>query len=66
MPRKPPKIKLAALDVLTYNGASILANRIVVYWAERGHTVNAEPYELPDSEGVYGVRTDLVAGLPRT
>lgn len=46
-------------------GAGKLAKTIESYWHERGFpTVRAERYALPGYEGMWGVRSNLVAGLP--
>lgn len=52
-------------DFLDRAGAQAIAASINDYWRARGHlTVRAEPYELPDFRRVYGVRSNLVGGLP--
>ena len=51
-------------DLLSRAGANALCRTIVAYWSRRGHTVTAEPYELPGHEDNWGVRSNLVAGLP--
>lgn len=51
-------------DLLSPYGAGVLAAAIATYWRERGYTVVAERYELPGSGG-WGVRSDLVNGLPQ-
>jgi hypothetical protein len=46
-------------------GAGVLARKIESYWHERdARHVRAERYELPGFEGMWGVRSNLVAGLP--
>lgn len=49
----------------TKYGAGLLVDRINAYWAERGFkAVRAERYAIR-GEGVWGVRSNLVNGLPR-
>ena len=52
------------IDSLSRAGANALCRTIVAYWSRRGHTVTAEPYELPGHEDHWGVRSNLVNGLP--
>lgn len=53
-------------DPLTRAGAGVLARTVNAYWHRRGYPqVQAEPYELGEPfEGNWGVRSNLVAGLP--
>lgn len=52
-------------DLLTRDGARAIAAVINAYWSERGHsTVRAEHYELPGFGKSYGVRSNLINGLP--
>jgi hypothetical protein len=54
-------------DWMSLNGAEWLAARIVAYWLERGHKVQATV--VPDGAigdtPIWVVRTDLVNGMPR-
>ncbi len=53
------------LDGLSFHGAATLADTIEEFWRSRGHAeVIAWRYELPGYRGVYGVRSNLVAGRP--
>lgn len=51
-------------DLLSRHGAGLLADVINAYWADRGHSVQAERYEMVGCKA-WGVRSQLVAGLPR-
>lgn len=60
---KPPKFEFPAkFDALSKHGASILCEAIATFWTRRGFSVHAERFEL--REGAWGVRSNLVAGLP--
>lgn len=48
-------------DSYTKNGAGLLAAMIEAFWHGR---VKAERYELPGFPGMWGVRSDMVNGLP--
>lgn len=64
-----PKIKKQALtggDFLDARGARTLAHRVATYWhAKRYPSVSATAYEMANMPGVWGVRSNLVGGLPR-
>lgn len=63
---KPEKITFDCDDLLTKRGAKILADAITAFWQKRGHHfVVAEPHQLPDMNA-WGVRSNLVNGLPPT
>ncbi len=49
-------------DLYTRRGAEYLSAKIAAYWSARGFVVRAEPREV--SEGLWGVRTNLVNGMP--
>lgn len=53
-------------DYLHRGGAAQLADRIVKFWQKRGHDVGARIELASDwARGpIYGVRSDLVRGLP--
>ncbi len=53
-------------DNYTKHGAGVLAALVEKYWHGRGHRhVKAERYELgANVPGMWGVRSNLVAGLP--
>lgn len=52
-------------DTLTRYGAGVLADYIDQYWRTRGYLgIQTEKYELPGSPGVYGVRSNMVGGVP--
>lgn len=63
-----PKAELpASLDVTSRHGAGVLCDMIERYWHGLGHkSVVAERYEVFPGAFVnaWGVRTNLVAGLP--
>lgn len=55
----PPKT-----DFYSKHGAGLLAEHITTYWRKRGHSqVAAERYAMGNS-GNWGVRSNLVDGLP--
>jgi hypothetical protein len=54
----PPKT-----DLLSRHGAGLLAEAIEAYWLKRGAVVCVRRFQV--WEGAWGVRSDLVAGLPR-
>ena len=56
--------KLECDDFLSKRGARLLAETIVEYWFGRGYNVFAEGYALSDHLGTWGVRSNLVNGLP--
>lgn len=61
MPAKfefPPKF-----DALSKYGASLLCDAIMDHWARRGFVVRAERYAV-EGTASWGVRSNLVAGLP--
>ncbi len=53
-------------DWLTAAGALTLAGKIRRYWQARGFDVEpfVEEFKVTDRGTVYGVRSDMVAGLP--
>ena len=66
MPNKKTKSPLADVsDLLSAYGAGLLADAINAYWLAKGHKVGAERYELPGCKAAYGVRSNLLNGLPR-
>jgi len=52
------------MDALSRHGAGILCEAIESFWNGRGFQVDAERFEV--HEGAWGVRSNLVAGLPRS
>jgi hypothetical protein len=55
------------MDTLrSYSGASHLADKIRNYWKQRGHKVRVwvADREQDRSQPIYGVRSNLVGGLP--
>jgi hypothetical protein len=54
-------------DHLTSDGAHALARRLRDYWWSKGRVVNTgiEPVSI-GRETVFGVRSDLIGGLPQT
>lgn len=60
---KPERVKIDSDDLLSRKGSRLLAEAISVYWSGRGYLVFAESYPLGDS-GAFGVRSNLVNGLP--
>lgn len=61
------KPKLVGLDTLTRSGAEFLCALIETYWHQRGFKqVRCEAYQIDPDEmpKVYGVRSNLVGGLP--
>jgi hypothetical protein len=57
------RVKIDCDDLFSKRGSRLLAEAIVEYWRRRGYLVHAEGYLLNDS-GSFGVRSNLVAGLP--
>lgn len=52
-----------SVDLMSFYGAGVLAGTVERYWHERGHAnVIVERVEI--FEGTWGVRSNLVAGLP--
>jgi hypothetical protein len=54
-------------DAFTKYAAGVLAAHIQKFWHDRGgagHLVRAERYEIPEAPGLWGVRSNLVNGLP--
>lgn len=52
-------------DTYTSFGAGLLAKTIETYWHDRGaRHVKVERYELEHFPGMWGVRSNLVAGMP--
>lgn len=52
-------------DYYTSYGAGVLAKQIETYWHKLGHGgVRVERYALPGLDGTFGVRSNLVNGLP--
>jgi hypothetical protein len=52
-------------DGFSRAGAEQLAEVIVTYWRDQGHnSVRAWPYRFNDGGNDWGVRSNLVAGLP--
>jgi hypothetical protein len=49
-------------DALSKQGAALLADCIQAFWTRRGYFVTAERFEL--RPGAWGVRSNLVGGLP--
>lgn len=53
-----------SMDALSKYGAGLLADHISEFWTARGFPgVRAERYQISDFEA-WGVRSNLVAGLP--
>lgn len=52
-------------DTFSYTGAETIARIIRDFWHSRGYPrVRVERYELPESRRSWGVRSNLVNGLP--
>lgn len=51
-------------DALSKHGASLLVDAIQSYWRARGFWVQAERFAI-EGTASWGVRSNLVAGLPR-
>ena len=63
MSRKAAKFQFPAkMDALSRHGAGLLCEAIANFWLRRGYFVTAERFEV--HEGAWGVRSNLVAGLP--
>jgi hypothetical protein len=63
----PPIPKIDCDDLLSKRGAQLLADAINAYWLARGSgRVRAVPYELDGHKTSYGVRSNLLNGLPPT
>lgn len=54
--------KIDCADLFSKTGARLLSEVIMKYWSGRGYLVFAEGYQL--SAGNWGVRSNLVMGLP--
>jgi hypothetical protein len=62
MPRSPNPFP-DKMDALSKHGAGLIAACIMDFWARRGlGNVKAERFEV--WEGTWGVRSNLVGGLP--
>lgn len=58
-------LRAAKFDRYTQYGAGITARQVQKYWNDRGYdAVRAEAYPLEGFDGLYGVRSNLVNGLP--
>lgn len=54
-------------DHYTKAGAKALAERIEQFWHARGYrSVIVQPHQIPGFITHYGIRSNLIAGLPRT
>jgi hypothetical protein len=55
-------------DNLTEDGARVLARCISKYWFDRGYLILTwvEPIEINKRTKVFGVLSNLIAGLPTT
>lgn len=62
MPKPEPFLFPDKTDLLSAKGASLLCACIMSVWAKRGYAVTAERFEV--AAGTWGVRSNLVAGLP--
>ncbi|MGJ5032342.1 hypothetical protein ACQR1I_36275 [Bradyrhizobium sp. HKCCYLS2038] len=51
-------------DTLTKAGARSLVVQIREYWALRGHSVRVEAVPIQDWPDMWGVRSNLVNGVP--
>jgi hypothetical protein len=51
-------------DVYTIKGANRLVKIIKAYWQKRGHAVDVERFAIVGWKDHWGVRSDLVNGLP--
>jgi len=51
-------------------GAELIADQVQAYWAARGHKVNCSVYQVSRQTrrgpAIYGVKSDMVGGLPAT
>lgn len=54
----PPKT-----DFSSKFGAGLLVDAIHAYWVKKGYAITAERFLVPGSDS-WGVRSNLVAGLP--
>ncbi len=59
--KKQKREKIDCADLFSKTGARLLAAVIIKYWADRGYHVVAESYP---ADGYWGVRSNLVNGLP--
>lgn len=59
--QEPPDLP----DYSTKAGAKMLAATIRNVWRQRGYAVSVECFEVPGAPRHFGIRTSLVAGLPR-
>jgi hypothetical protein len=58
---EPKREKIDCADLFSRTGARLLAEVIMKYWLDRGYHVFAEGYP---ADGYWGVRSNLVNGLP--
>lgn len=71
MPYQHSKRRPVVSDESTFEGAQILAEAVENYWKKRGAIVRTEVYlavkkkECRQNREVWGVRSDLLNGLPR-
>lgn len=52
-------------DFFTKHGAALLAQHITSYWRSRGYVVRTERFLVDGTDATWGVRSNLVNGLPR-
>lgn len=61
---KPPLFLFPdRFDPSSKQGAALLASCIMTYWTKKGYAITAERFEV--WEGRWGVRSNLVGGLPQ-
>ena len=57
------------IDATTYDGALRLSHKIAAFWRTKGRSVIANVVQVTDRDTrkapVYGVRSDMMNGLPR-
>jgi hypothetical protein len=66
-PRRASTKRNAEIDPSSPAGAAELGRRIVQFWADVGYDIRVEVIHAdgPREAPVYGIRSNLIAGLPR-
>jgi hypothetical protein len=65
-PRRPSTKRNAEIDQSSPAGAAELGRRIVQFWTDAGFDITVEVIHAggPRESPVYGVRSDMIGGLP--
>lgn len=63
--RPPTPLLDGVTDFLTRNGADALVKHLTDYWTSRGYRgIRVERFELPGVGSNWGVRSNMVGGVP--